>query len=475
MRSALGLIWLFAAPVAAAFGYPGWTASAPWAVAKWSMPDDGPMNAFSTEGLGRGLAYAIDEDLCDELLPHFRESSRGYWSVTCDMLHQVIHRSFATWAAHADSISFHEETSLCIAQGGLSSVNGTQELCEVAEIYVRAAPVNGSASGKQPMVDTEVHVSPDDPYTITKVVITLRTESDVFWYWDTSVCDGFLSQRYNALAFMGFGFGLFMCIGICTYFAVLNEQIKALKNPQTGGPLSLCGWVHFVLTGFMHPLKWIFILLITVITGVCYFTLEQCIYDYPIEPALLHGVGAGLGLGNVSDPAVTLLRANTSAVFCDPNEIPLRLVTPYGEDEGLVPCPTRQFWECDDRDASVMLKVDSMHTLTTPTLDDVTALSVLYPLPCEASRVLDGLDPYSAPSSTKYAVWVLLATFAVPLFILVILLPPCGMFAKWLRAGLTPVPDPNAGRKRQKKADFFKPGGQTPVGMAAPDVESATA
>ena len=118
---------------------------------------------------------------------------------------------------------------------------------------------------------------------------------------------------------------------------------------------------------------------------------------------------------------------------------------------------------------------EAHRTLTTPTLDDVTALSVLYPLPCEASRVLDGLDPYSAPSSTKYAVWVLLATFAVPLFILVILLPPCGMFAKWLRAGLTPVPDPNAGRKRQKKADFFKAAGQTPVGMAAPDVESATA
>ena len=68
---------------------------------RWTMPED----AFSTEGLGGGLAWVLDPKFCETIIAQFPEESvmayfNLYTFVSCTDIHDAFMRGFDTWAAN---------------------------------------------------------------------------------------------------------------------------------------------------------------------------------------------------------------------------------------------------------------------------------------------------------------------------------------------------------------------------------------
>ena len=67
---------------------------------RWSLPAD----SRSYEGLGGGIAWALDPAFCEQLLPSFHEdapTSRYYRFVDCDEIKDAFVRAMSTWAGAA--------------------------------------------------------------------------------------------------------------------------------------------------------------------------------------------------------------------------------------------------------------------------------------------------------------------------------------------------------------------------------------
>ena len=74
---------------------------------------DYPQSSTSPQGLGQGLSYVIQTDLCTQLLPTFREDSAyGVISfsqfVSCTDILDAIHRGFKTWEDNSAVIKFND-------------------------------------------------------------------------------------------------------------------------------------------------------------------------------------------------------------------------------------------------------------------------------------------------------------------------------------------------------------------------------
>ncbi len=92
----------------------------------WTMPED----TTSSRGLGRGISWAWDRQLCDELLPQFNENFFFGSFVTCFDLRAAMHRGFASWAAHHSSIHFVDVTEDC------ERMNMPVSNCSLVEVWV---------------------------------------------------------------------------------------------------------------------------------------------------------------------------------------------------------------------------------------------------------------------------------------------------------------------------------------------------
>lgn len=86
---------------------------------------DFPIDARSSDGLGRGIAWAVAPDFCEQMLPHFEE---GRLFVDCHEIKDALGRAFATWSANHDLIHFHDISDRCMTGG---------ESCEGLELYVQ--------------------------------------------------------------------------------------------------------------------------------------------------------------------------------------------------------------------------------------------------------------------------------------------------------------------------------------------------
>jgi hypothetical protein len=253
-------------------------------------------------------------------------------------------------------------------------------------------------------------------------------------------------RTYDALFFAGSCVFFTFFAGFAIIGWVLHLSTKELK--KEGGPRKPIAWIHGFLAIFQHPLKLIALLLLMIFPGVLFFGfLERCVLDQPFEPALVHAVGQTLGLGDVSSPgAMHLALPNVNAsTFCtggvDRDRV-LPLVEPdssfdpwFSAEKGT--CSPSTWWACDHRHASAMLSVHPIHTLISITQDDLDALNVLYPPQCGSARIS---DPLHVPSASWYAGWTLVGSFALPLTILSMIIPPCALFSAVLRKGFSPVP-----------------------------------
>ena len=402
---------------------------------RWTLPT----GEHATEGLGRGLAYAIDASLCDVLLPHVADSRNGYWRVGCSDVHNVIRRAFATWAANNPSVSFYDVGPSCDADSGAE--------CSVAEVYVQARTLLSSEPPTSPKVVVELRTSdavplttapnaapraglPPEVRTITKATISLIVDSGASWYYDTSVCNGMFSQTFDTIAFAYAVWVLSLIAGLAWGARLFYRT--CLKDK----PRDVCSYFHGTLAVLEHVWKLVSILLLLIIPAVMLFGfLQPCVYDQPLEPALLHGVGAALGLGNVSDPGAIHLALAQADDNTGCNS--MRSITNTNLNNTL-PCSSKKWWECNNRNATVMIAVAPVYTSNGLSQDDVDGLEALYPrAACNATGVS---NPLNVPSATWYAGWTLLASCAVPLAILAFILPPCAAFARYLHTGCSPVP-----------------------------------
>ena len=103
---------------------------------RWALPAD----ARSFEGLGGGIAWALDPLFCETMLPSFHEdapTTRFYRFVDCDEIKDAFVRAFSTWSANHHLINFKDVSAECAALG-----NGSA--CALAELYVSAVPARAS-------------------------------------------------------------------------------------------------------------------------------------------------------------------------------------------------------------------------------------------------------------------------------------------------------------------------------------------
>ena len=448
------------------FAFDGYTSANP-GVARWTSPSD----PLSTEGLGRGISYVVDVNFCETFLPHV-SSSR----ITCGDVQDAIGRSFATWSRSTSAISFFNASSWCGAAGGA---------CSGAEIFLRAS--NATPTVNDTVVPLRTVLTIDDDAvprstlgtqgiaghrTITKAVITVYTPWDGVpsstWYLNERMCDEMLKHTFDMRSFLlwvfifGFIAGLFLLVVTIFLMCFAGKVEEAPEVEGTEGKLPHAYTMTLPKLSIFGSIG-MFIVVITLmaIPYVLYFGyLSPCLAELPLEPALLHGIGAALGLVNVSSPEAYHLSMPS---WCTADADPLDAVqVVVGGFDPLfsaeqVRCTPDTWWVCDNRAESVMLDVAPTHTRTSLAPDDLDALHILYPssyMTCE----INGTDIAQVVSSSNvYAVWDLLLTFGVPLCLLMLILPATVYICRCCKqCPAPPKPPPRAVQEEEEEASSTK-------------------
>ena len=102
----------------------------------WTFPAD----ALDTTGLGGGITFAFDPELCGRLMPLFREDIAGASFITCDDIKASVFRAFNAWGTNSRFFKFTDVTGECEKMGLLH--DGQEEQphggCAIAEIWITA-------------------------------------------------------------------------------------------------------------------------------------------------------------------------------------------------------------------------------------------------------------------------------------------------------------------------------------------------
>ncbi len=177
-------------------------------------------------GLGGGITWAWDDQLCDDLLPQFNEDLWFAPLVTCGSLRAAMTRAFASWAAHHPLINFHDVTNECdayplghpLSQLYLTHPTETDDNlgrgCLAAEVYVTSrssvtsAATELAASATTRRVRTEASccsasdtsccfrstngVALDHHYPVYDTRrASLAFDTSLCWYLDSTFCSFF--------------------------------------------------------------------------------------------------------------------------------------------------------------------------------------------------------------------------------------------------------------------------------------------
>ena len=68
-----------------------------------------PASSDSDEGLGGGIAFAVEPDFCSKVMDTLEDRSYA----TCEYIEAATLRAFDTWAANHADVSFVNVTDLC--------------------------------------------------------------------------------------------------------------------------------------------------------------------------------------------------------------------------------------------------------------------------------------------------------------------------------------------------------------------------
>lgn len=176
----------------------------------WHLPGQ----SGDPAGLGGSITWAMDEGLCNQLLPLVRENSYYYDFVSCESLRETVHRAFDTWAMNSRHIKFTDVTAKCAAKGmrvaecpdaeivltypGAYLPNASSALLNPSPVSseprsivsVRFKSTSGQAPFRAfgtPTSQFYFQVGRQVPETVGGA-ISFRTDDDVCWYVDTNFC-----------------------------------------------------------------------------------------------------------------------------------------------------------------------------------------------------------------------------------------------------------------------------------------------
>jgi hypothetical protein len=182
----------------------------------WSMPSD----PLSDHGLGGGIAYAWDPELCGKIAPLFREDFIAFNFIGCGDLRAALARAFNTWASHHKLLSFNDVTSACVDLG-FGSSSASMRSCPLQEVFVTSiesqAGSGMAATGEEAATSIPTQRLSTDfrftngatPYTLQGGVQTpramietykgeIQVSTGICWYLDSYFCAAFHSLKYTS-------------------------------------------------------------------------------------------------------------------------------------------------------------------------------------------------------------------------------------------------------------------------------------
>lgn len=206
---------------------------------------DFPQSSVSTAGLGSGITYAWDPELCANMLPTFREDLEGVSFITCNSLRAAWSRALNTWSVHHPHISFTDVTNECDAasdwKGGVVDGEG----CALAQMWVTtksnktaddaAATAKSTYAWSTAFRHTDGREAEAALYATVGTVIGFNIEGDMCWYLDSLFCSRFheLKERFGSELVFTCGqvllWGLWTCAvlsTIWTAWTILQRHLE---------------------------------------------------------------------------------------------------------------------------------------------------------------------------------------------------------------------------------------------------------
>lgn len=239
----------------------------------WSMPAD----PLSDRGLGGGIAYAWDPELCAKLAPLFREDLILFNFVGCADFKAALFRAFDTWAAHHKLISFHDVTSACLDLGhGASSAS--MRACPLHEVYVTSIESDGTSSGMAATGEeaatsiptqrltadfrftngaTPFSLEGSPPRRVPRAMIEtykgeIQISTNICWYLDSYFCAAFHSLKHASsprtvhLSFTALIFTLWTLALIAVALHLVASLVRQIQLRAGGeGDLDKDGKISF--------------------------------------------------------------------------------------------------------------------------------------------------------------------------------------------------------------------------------------
>ena len=84
---------------------------------RWTTPESNT----DPSGLGKGIAYVIEEDFCEKMIPSFRDCSGSDCWVNCHEITGAFLRSFANYEANHALLRFVNVTEPCMREPAVAA------------------------------------------------------------------------------------------------------------------------------------------------------------------------------------------------------------------------------------------------------------------------------------------------------------------------------------------------------------------
>ena len=235
--------------------------SLPGTAQRWRVP----ASSSSTEGLGGGLSWVLDDAFCDHLMSRFPERSvvRGIDLpsldfLQCEDIKAAILRGFSTWAENHRLVSFHDisHTASCATHSAapddscpwelyVTTDDGSEYAKLAAYVFThRDSSVDPNWFAKSVRASSGVQASGVDAHYRS----VMRFQTHLCWYLDATFCYYFqrLEKEHNVdvslvmrvVLFLLFGLAalklltvtLFICAAVCC----LKDEDAQLVRKRRG-------------------------------------------------------------------------------------------------------------------------------------------------------------------------------------------------------------------------------------------------
>jgi len=393
--------------------------------ARWSAP----ATSDSEEGLGRGITFSIDPQLCDTLQPRFLEYIQGWRSLApCEEIEDTIGRALSSWSSNSKSVSFYNVSHLCLPSDCANSselyITARRGVLPDSPLAVGATELELSLTPPRGTNGLTVH----SDQSIQRARIELVAHDGICWYLDDHACAAAVGAGFDVEALVVGMYFLFLTIAISLLAFTIYHLVKKLTKGKAYQDKRKV--LSIVLRESDSVLRINALVFFFIFPNIFYFSFfRPCFTCFPFEAVVLHHVGLALGLNDLTNHASSNLVSSASLTGSDcaaatrPQDEAGAVVSssPFFEDPSPSPgrdCDYSRWWECENRRFSAMLAPDPLHVGACVTSDDVAGLNVLYPS-CNGHSAV----PQCVSTGRNTAWWRFMLLFGIPTVLVLVLLP----------------------------------------------------